>query len=76
MNQYRALRAFHPMCADAFSFTVLQPPGGYLGESKALGIALGYGWFAGVELFVFMFYYGGAINHVAKLLNITLSRTA
>ena len=44
----------------------------YLGLSwrkQSIGIALGYGWFAGVELFAFMFYYGGAINHVAELLN-------
>jgi hypothetical protein len=44
----------------------------YLGVSwqkQSIGIALGYGWFAGVELFAFMFYYGGAINHVAELLN-------
>jgi hypothetical protein len=44
----------------------------YLGVSwrkQSIGIALGYGWFAGIELFAFMFYYGGAINHVAELLN-------
>ena len=39
-------------------------------RKQSIGIALGYGWFAGVELFAFMFYYGGAITRVAESLNI------
>ncbi len=68
INRYRALRAFHPMGADPFLLLFSS----YLGVSwrkQSIGIALGYGWFAGVEVFAFMFYYGGAINHVAELLN-------